>query len=120
MIKARAVAGDQVFGEGIVKSLNETIYSRELTDDKLLEVRHIRERMENEIAKEGPGRYNVKTGRGGIVDIEFLTQALQMKFGAEKTALQKPSTLSALEALLAEDVIAAEDYSSLCEAYSFF
>ena len=120
MIKARAVAGDIPFGEKIVKTLNETIYTRGLSGDELSEIRRIRERMENEIAKEGPGRYNIKTGRGGVVDIEFLTQILQMKFGAKVTALQTPSTLDALSALKAEGLITAEDYQVLTHAYLFF
>jgi glutamate-ammonia-ligase adenylyltransferase len=120
MIKARTVAGDINFGEKIVKSLNETIYARGLKSDELSEIRRIRERMENEIAKEGQGRYNIKSGKGAIVDIEFLTQALQMKFGAKLATLQTPSILSALNALLAEGLMTTEDHRELTAAYSFF
>lgn len=120
MIKARAVAGDRSFANKLVDSLNETIYTRGLSNDELAQMRRIRQRMENEIAKEGPGRYNIKTGRGGVVDIEFLVQALQMRFGAKKLALQTQSTLKALDALLTEGLLSAEDQQGLKEAYSFF
>lgn len=120
MIKARAVAGDRVFAGELVDSLNETIYTRGLKSDELAEIRRIRGRMENEIAKEEPGRYNIKTGRGGVVDIEFLVQLLQMRFGAKKKALQTQSTLKALDALRAEELLSAKDHQGLKEAYSFF
>src|SRR5262249_34228503 len=65
----------------------------------LKEIRDVRRRMEVELGKETRGRWHVKLGRGGLVDVEFLTQALQLVHGAAQDEVRTPSTLAALGAL---------------------
>ncbi|MEE9542786.1 MAG: bifunctional [glutamate--ammonia ligase]-adenylyl-L-tyrosine phosphorylase/[glutamate--ammonia-ligase] adenylyltransferase [Thermodesulfobacteriota bacterium] len=120
MLRARAIAGDMEFGEKITGSLHDIIYSRGLTAKELQEIRRIRGRMENEIAKEGQGRYNIKTGFGALVDIEFICQTLQLKFGLKKPGIRTPKIMGALDALSAEGLLEAKDHLELKRAYSFF
>ncbi len=118
-IKARPVAGDIGLGAGILKELSDAIYSKGLSAEDAVEMMRIRKRMELEIAKEDSTRYNIKTGRGAIVDIEFMIQALQLKYGGKNHALKTPYTLKALKRLVALGILGHEAADSLRSAYSF-
>ncbi|MCC6502930.1 MAG: bifunctional [glutamate--ammonia ligase]-adenylyl-L-tyrosine phosphorylase/[glutamate--ammonia-ligase] adenylyltransferase [Deltaproteobacteria bacterium] len=119
LTKARAVAGDITFGKNIVKKLWDELYARELGPADIDEMLRIRGRMEVEIAKEDSTRYNIKTGEGGIVDCEFLVQALQLRWGGSKKGLQTPYTLKALSRLGREGLLTIEERSAVQKAYSF-
>ncbi|MBI4746514.1 MAG: bifunctional [glutamate--ammonia ligase]-adenylyl-L-tyrosine phosphorylase/[glutamate--ammonia-ligase] adenylyltransferase [Deltaproteobacteria bacterium] len=119
LIKARCVAGDAEFGEKVARSIASVVYNPGIDDEGRKEMCHLRERMEKELAREGPERYNVKSGRGGIVDIEFTTQFLQLKHGTELVGLRNPKTLDALKAVFDAGLIEPEDYSALKDAYLF-
>ncbi|MBI5887882.1 MAG: bifunctional [glutamate--ammonia ligase]-adenylyl-L-tyrosine phosphorylase/[glutamate--ammonia-ligase] adenylyltransferase [Deltaproteobacteria bacterium] len=119
LIKARSVAGDAAFGEEVLKELGEALYARPLRKDDVREMLRIRSRMETEIAKEDRTRYNVKTGRGAAVDIEFLTQALQLLHG-RRAGLRTQYTSKALARLRGEGIISPGDYAVLKDAYVFY
>jgi [glutamine synthetase] adenylyltransferase / [glutamine synthetase]-adenylyl-L-tyrosine phosphorylase len=74
--------------------------------------------MERELGREKPTRRELKVGRGGLLDIEFLTQWLQMKHGSD-ARLRTPDTSEALEALMAGGYVARPDYEGLRDAYRF-
>ncbi|MBI5827446.1 MAG: bifunctional [glutamate--ammonia ligase]-adenylyl-L-tyrosine phosphorylase/[glutamate--ammonia-ligase] adenylyltransferase [Deltaproteobacteria bacterium] len=118
--KARPVAGDLALGFEALKGLEDILYSKPLVADDVDEMLRIRKRMELEIAKEGPDRYNIKTGRGGLVDIEFLAQALQLKYGMEKKGLRTLYTLKALWRLFKEGLLPEDEYLFLKEAHLFY
>lgn len=117
-VRARAVAGDVEFADKVLGELSDIIYSKTLSAYDIKEVLRIRGRMEAEIAKEDLTGYNVKTGAGGLVDIEFLTHALQLKHGRAKK-LRTPCTLKALKRLSGEGIIAPGDLVFLRKAYGF-
>ena len=119
-LKARPVAGNITAGSAALAELAEVIYSRPLSAPDIDEMLRIRQRMEREIAKETKGRYNLKTGFGGLVDIEFLTQALQLFAGAHDSSLRVAQTRKALRRLYAAGMLEHEDYLFLKEAYSFY
>lgn len=85
LIKARACAGDAELGERVMAVARAAAYERGAPAAERMH--HLRMRMERELGSERldrpPGRYDVKVGRGGIVDIEFATQWLQMRHGAD-------------------------------------
>jgi glutamate-ammonia-ligase adenylyltransferase len=81
LIKARACAGDVELGRRVVALASHVAYERGAPDPAAMH--HLRMRMERELAKEGPQRHDVKLGRGGIVDVEFAVQWLQMKYGSD-------------------------------------
>lgn len=120
MLKARLAAGDADLGAKILAATQELVYATPLTDDDLKELYRIRRRMEIEIAKEGSGKYNIKLGRGGLVDVEFAVQLLQLKFGKQKKALRKCNTIDAMNALKDIDIISKTDYEILMNAYCFY
>lgn len=119
LIKARGVAGDGAYGGKITEGLEEIIYEKGLTKDDILEMIHIRKRMEAEIAKEDSSRYNIKAGKGGIVDIEFTAQAMQLMYGRALKSLRTPVTLKALSRLSKEGLLQEADYKVLRDAYAF-
>ncbi len=55
--------------------------------------------METEIAKESAGSYNIKTGRGGMVDVEFIVQYLQLAYGRDFPDIRSTNTIEALQAI---------------------
>ncbi|MBI5885054.1 MAG: bifunctional [glutamate--ammonia ligase]-adenylyl-L-tyrosine phosphorylase/[glutamate--ammonia-ligase] adenylyltransferase [Deltaproteobacteria bacterium] len=119
-LKARAVAGDIAAGSAVLMELAEVVYSRPLTAGDVDEMLRIRARMEEEIAKETNDRYNLKAGRGGLNDIEFLTQALQLFAGNHDKSLRIGQTRKALKRLFAAGMLEEGDYHLLTEAHAFY
>jgi glutamate-ammonia-ligase adenylyltransferase len=76
-------------------------------------------RMERELAGEDETRFNLKKGRGGLVDIEFLTQMLQLAHGYHLPKLRRRETLEALEALHDEKILKQGEHRLLSEGYLF-
>jgi [glutamine synthetase] adenylyltransferase / [glutamine synthetase]-adenylyl-L-tyrosine phosphorylase len=119
LIKARRVAGsDELFYE-FAHRLQPFIYPRSLSPDTLDEIGAIKGRIERELLDEAEVRLNLKLGRGGIREIEFVTQALQLLHGARHAFLQERNTLKALRALRQLDFIDARDLEALSGAYRF-
>lgn len=96
LVKARACAGDVEVGRRVVALAAHVAYERGAPE--AASMHHLRMRMERELAKEGPQRYDVKLGRGGLVDVEFAVQWLQMQHG-EDLRVRTTDTENALGAL---------------------
>lgn len=99
LIKARPVLGEPFFLRQTAEALDTISYQTYEPEKAAQEIHHLRMRMENELARERPGRYNLKTGRGGIVDIEFAVQYLQLIHGLANPRLRKQNTVEAIRAL---------------------
>jgi len=119
MIKARAVAGDPALGCEVEAIVERFVYGEGLSDEGVAEIHRLRMRMEHELAGRERDELNVKTGRGGLVDIEFLAQMLQLRHGASHPALRQRATRKALAALTAAGVLPAGDARVLEEGYAF-
>ncbi len=119
LIKARVVAGDLSLTGSIQGLLETIIYADSIAADDVAEIDRLRGRIENELAGEASDRFNIKTGRGGIVDIEFLVQMLQLRYGRSFPALRQRATLQALEALQTCGVLPADDCQLLSQGYRF-
>jgi glutamate-ammonia-ligase adenylyltransferase len=119
LVKARPVLGDAALARHFAALRRARVFGPGLSDVERAEIHRVRGRMEVELGKEGPGRLHVKFGAGGLVDIEFLTQVLQLAHGARHGALRTPSTRRALAALAEHAVLAREAAGLLVEAYDF-
>jgi [glutamine synthetase] adenylyltransferase / [glutamine synthetase]-adenylyl-L-tyrosine phosphorylase len=101
LVKARACAGDAALGARVIEAAHHSAYQRGAPDPERLH--HLRERMERELGHErrnrSPVRYDVKVGLGGLVDVEFATQWLQMSRGLDPRVrtTETELALSALE-----------------------
>jgi glutamate-ammonia-ligase adenylyltransferase len=86
LLRARPVAGHPELAQAF-QALRLGILERPVPEDALSEIARIRQRMETEVARETPRRRNFKTGRGGVLDVESIVQALQLTYGAEHPSL---------------------------------
>ncbi len=119
LLKGRAVAGSVELGHRFEEQATARVWSRPLGADDLRQVRYLKSRAEQAVSRRGMGTRELKTGKGGIRDIEFAVQLLQLVHGGADPALRSPSTLPALRALAAGGYVEASDASALEEAYVF-
>ncbi|MFN3200118.1 MAG: bifunctional [glutamate--ammonia ligase]-adenylyl-L-tyrosine phosphorylase/[glutamate--ammonia-ligase] adenylyltransferase [Bradymonadia bacterium] len=99
LVRARPVAGTETFCDAVQRALLDLTYGRPAPEDLWREMARLRRRMELEIAREDAARYNAKVGRGGLVDLEFIAQGLQITHGAEHAAVRTPNTRHAIHTL---------------------
>jgi glutamate-ammonia-ligase adenylyltransferase len=119
MIKARPVAGDPSTGREFVERVAEFVYPAELAPSTIDEVRQTKVRLEEYVRARGKESTEVKRGRGGIRDVEFAVQLLQIVHGRRDERLREPNTLRALKVLSDEGYVAADDAEALSGAYRF-
>ncbi len=119
LVRARPVLGDPALARRFAALRRARVFGPGLSDAERAEVHHVRMRMERELGREGPGRIHLKFGAGGLVDVEFLVQVLQLAHGREHRALQTPSTRVALARLGALGLLAEPTAESLLEAHEF-
>ncbi len=117
--KARFVAGDPELGYEFLQRLQPFCFPKHLPLQALDEIFEIKSRIEAEILKEGGLERHVKLGRGGIREIEFSVQALQLLHGARHAFSQERGTLKSLQALQRLDLINSRDAAALTRAYVF-
>jgi glutamate-ammonia-ligase adenylyltransferase len=117
LIKARPVAGDVELGATFQDKAQERLWERPFTADDLRAVRTMKARSEAELARKGLSDREVKRGRGGIRDIEFAVQLLQLVHGRHDAELRSPNTLEALGELVGAGYVDADDGAALDRAY---
>ena len=119
LTRARVVFGDERLRRSIEEVIRETVYGAGADETVRSEIHRLRTRMEVELARETAGSYNIKTGRGGIVDIEFMVQYLQLSHGTEYPEIRSTNTLLALKAMRLCGVVGEEDLVTLQGGYKF-
>lgn len=119
LLRARVVFGPPALATRIDSAIADALWGRSLDEAGAAEIADLRARVENELAAEGPNRINIKTGRGGIVDIEFLVQMLQLRSGAEHRQVRRRGTLSAIEGLRTVGVLSEADAETLAGHFRF-
>lgn len=119
LAKSRVVIGEPVLRTSIDVVVRQTVYGSVIATDGRHEIHRLRMRMENEIAKESAGNYNIKTGRGGMVDVEFIAQYLQLRHGHSYPELRTPNTVTALKEVKTLGLLDADDAETLIGGYKF-
>jgi len=119
LIKARVVAGPPALAARLEEIRTRFVYGRGLDADERLEIARMRERIERERAGRRGELGNIKTGRGGLLDIEFLVQALQLCHGPDHPAVRRRDTRGALAALAAAGILSAAEARALRAGYAF-
>jgi [glutamine synthetase] adenylyltransferase / [glutamine synthetase]-adenylyl-L-tyrosine phosphorylase len=119
LIKARAVAGDEGLGAEFMEMVQPFRYARSLNEGTLREIAAMKERTENEIVRSGEIDRNVKLGRGGIREIEFVAQTLQLLHGGRTPFIQGRQTLPALQKLVQYNFLDRAEAGALEKAYLF-
>ena len=118
-LRARPIAGDLDLAEGFMASLSSLLYQPVPPERLADEITAMRRRMEVELTKEKSGQLHVKLGSGGIADIEFVVQFLQLAHGAILPTLRGGNTLKALEAARSAGLLADSDVVDLGASYRF-
>jgi glutamate-ammonia-ligase adenylyltransferase len=117
-LKARAVAGDIEAGEQWLQTLRPFVYRRYLDFTALDGLRGMKAAIAAEVARRELAD-DIKRGAGGIREIEFLAQALQLIHGGREQLLRERRLLPALRALMETRRISREDGEALVHAYRF-
>jgi glutamate-ammonia-ligase adenylyltransferase len=114
LCKTRVVFGGDEFSGQVMSVVHRCAFEPKLTGDDLATVRDMRTKLE-ETAEPG----NLKRGPGGLVDIEFLVQSLQLQHGEIDPTVRVPGTLAALAALCQSGILSPEDFEYLSESFRF-
>lgn len=115
LTKLRWVAGEESLGRMMEAHRDRFVYSGQPWD--LEAALHLRQRQIQELLE--PGKVNVKYSPGGIIDIEYAAQYLQVIHGKEYPELRTPTTLEALDRLCNLKIISQKEYDNLHKAYIF-
>lgn len=118
LLKARPVAGDLELGRAYVETIGPMVWEAAERDGFVEDVQSMRRRVLEHIPAHEAKR-QLKLGSGGLRDVEFAVQLLQMVHGRTDESVRAPSTLSALAELTRGGYIGREDGRTMHEAYSF-
>ena len=118
LMKARPVAGDVALGNDYFRTIAPFVWTASGRDNFVDDVRSMRKRVLESLPP-GESERELKLGRGGLRDVEFAVQLLQLVHGRGDESLRSPSTLVALEALSAGGYAGREDAQGLAESYRF-
>lgn len=118
-LKARPVCGDLALGAELLESLQSFRYPRHPPPSLITEVAAMKTRTERELVGTEALERNVKSGAGGIRDIEFVAQSLQLLHAGRYPFLQTHSTETALEQLALYNLLDAQQSKRLRETYWF-
>ncbi|MDR3618185.1 MAG: bifunctional [glutamate--ammonia ligase]-adenylyl-L-tyrosine phosphorylase/[glutamate--ammonia-ligase] adenylyltransferase [Paludisphaera borealis] len=119
LIKCRPVAGDLDLGRGFIEAITPFIYRRYLSASEIAEIKALKRRIEQRTASAGRAEVEVKTGRGGIRDVEFVVQFLQLLHGGEYPEVRGPNTLEAIDRLEQLGSLTAEERAVMDGTYRF-
>jgi glutamate-ammonia-ligase adenylyltransferase len=119
LIKVRPIAGDRALGEEFLRQIEPFVYRRYLTFAEINEIKALKRRLEQHAQQAGDSEREVKTGRGGIRDIEFSIQFLQLLNGGDMPAVRRRNTLEAMQALETAGCLSDPEYRILDDAYRF-
>jgi glutamate-ammonia-ligase adenylyltransferase len=129
MIKARPVAADRALGEHFLREIRPFLWRRHLDFAAMADIHAIKRQIHAHRGARGAGDalpgmdglagHDVKLGRGGIREIEFTAQVLQLIWGGRDPALRDPTTLGALAALVAAGKLDRRAAADLADAYGF-
>jgi len=121
LLRARHVAGDPRLFERVEREVVlPVVYGRREDVPALAaEIRRMRERMETELARESSRGKNPKTGHGGLVDVEFAAQFLQLAHGHAHPTIRTGTTPLALQRLRAAGLLREGEFDALAKGYDF-
>ena len=118
LLKARFAAGDPDLGQAYLQALKPLVWEASTRENFVSDTRAMRRRVVEHIPVAHRDR-QLKLGSGGLRDVEFAVQLLQLVHGRADESLRSPTTLDALEALIQGGYVGRRDGAALEEAYEF-
>jgi len=119
LLKARPVAGHASLGRAFVEAVVPFVYPAILPASAIDDVRASKARIEEVVRARGKESVELKRGRGGIRDVEFAVQLLQLVHGRRHQRLRQPNTMAALHALAEDGFVSRADAEALADSYKF-
>lgn len=119
LLKARVIAGDRSVGDAFVSSVREWVFGRGLDFEEIAAIKRIKQRIEDATIVRGEERREVKLGYGGIRDVEYVIQFLQLLHGAKNPEVRHHNSLTALRLLEKAGAILPLERDVLDDAYRF-
>ena len=116
LLKARPVAGDRALGDAYVAAMNPMVWAAVSRENFVADSQAMRRRVEQHVPAAEADR-QLKLGVGGLRDVEFTVQLLQLVHGRADESIRSPSTLTALAALAAGGYVGREDAARLAVCY---
>jgi len=114
-IKLRFIAGNRELGKAVEQHRDRFVYGPDPWD--LQTALHLRERQMKELVR--PGTTHVKYGAGGLLDVEYTVQYLQLMHGHQHPSIRTPNTLEAIDHLCEKGLFTLEDADRLKDNYLF-
>ncbi|TCP43607.1 glutamate-ammonia-ligase adenylyltransferase [Tamaricihabitans halophyticus] len=118
LLKARPIAGDRELGARYLTEIWPQVWTAANRDNLVGDVQQMRRKVERHLPSDIAGR-ELKLGPGGLRDVEFAVQLLQLVHGRNDPQLRVRATLGALRALAAGGYVGRADATELCESYQF-
>ena len=119
MVKARPIAGDTALGQEFLKQLEPWIYKHHLSRTEISGIQALKRQIEVRSRRAGTEHLDVKVGQGGIRDIEFVIQFLQLLLGAEHPQIRTGNTLEAIAQLECAGGLSMQERTLLERNYVF-
>jgi glutamate-ammonia-ligase adenylyltransferase len=119
LIKARPVIGPRVLADEVAAIIRDFLMRTVASDEDLKEIAYLRRRMEQELAMEDKLHVDLKTGHGGLVDVEFFVQGNILKSCGHRPEILCNNTLQAISALRDASLIDEESFNTLDSGYRF-
>jgi [glutamine synthetase] adenylyltransferase / [glutamine synthetase]-adenylyl-L-tyrosine phosphorylase len=119
LIKVRPCAGDIRLGEQFLKAIEPFVYRKYLTFGEINGIKALKRRIEQKSHRDGTSDTEVKTGIGGIRDVEFAIQFLQLLNGGDLPEVRQRNTLKAMQALAHAGCLSDQEYGILQDTYRF-
>ncbi|MHB0856886.1 MAG: [protein-PII] uridylyltransferase family protein [Anaerolineae bacterium] len=118
LLKTRIIAGDRELGTRFMAGINPLLFDNR-PDDVRQDVLAMKQRIEAELGRQGGEWGEIKLGKGSIRDVEFVTQYLQLVYGASQRQVQSRNTLEGLSRLFTCGMLSPEEYRALADGYTF-
>ncbi|MGZ4729481.1 MAG: bifunctional [glutamine synthetase] adenylyltransferase/[glutamine synthetase]-adenylyl-L-tyrosine phosphorylase, partial [Acidimicrobiales bacterium] len=118
LLKARSVAGDVVLGRRFEATAARWLWNHPFQTEDLRSLRSMKARAEELVARQGLSDREIKLGPGGIRDIEFTVQLLQLVHGHADAGLRSPTTLVTLAEMGEAGYIDPDDADRMADAYT--
>ena len=119
LLKARRAAGDEAVGAAFLAMATEFVYPSRVEASFVASIRSNKRRIEEKVERGGDSEVNVKEGVGGIRDVEFAVQLMQLVAGGRNADLRTGNSLEALDRLARAGFITLDEYAVLSESYAF-
>jgi glutamate-ammonia-ligase adenylyltransferase len=114
LLKLRPIAGNREFADQVMGARDTLVFGAQP-----VAIEHTLTLREKQIDLKGSKGLNAKFSPGGLVEVEYAVQFLQLRHGRRHPALQEPNTEAALEALLEEDILDPAEFEKLYQGYAF-